>query len=106
MTVNAASGIMNLTKGVCHTFRGGQSRGRSVAASQMFARPDPPLGGAMPNSFCITWPRRTIAVLVIILLFIVTLVVLGVAPLTAIGAAIVAAVVAATGEAPGTVPGL
>ena len=53
-----------------------------------------------------SWPRRAVAVLVIILIFITALVVLGVPPLVTIGAAVVAAVVATTGEAPSTVPGL
>ncbi len=55
---------------------------------------------------CLPWPRRTIVVLVIILVFTVTLVGLGVSPLLAIGAVIAETVVAITGKAPASIPGL
>jgi hypothetical protein len=60
----------------------------------------------MPALCCFPWPRTTIAVLVILLVFIIVMVELGATPLLAIGAAVAAAVVASTGKMPDTVPGL
>jgi hypothetical protein len=53
------------------------------------------------------WPRRTIGVLVILLVFIVLLTLAGVPPLIALGAVIATTVVAITGDVPVVaIPGL
>lgn len=53
------------------------------------------------------WPRRTIVVVVILLVFIVTLTLAGVPPIVAVGAVIATVVVAVTGDVPVVaIPGL
>jgi hypothetical protein len=60
-----------------------------------------------PQSGCYLWPRRTIFVLIVLLVFVVALVAAGTAPLLAVGIVIAAAVVAVTGNVPTVaIPGL
>jgi len=56
------------------------------------------------TSTCFPWPRPTVAVLIIVLLFVAVLVALGTAPLIAVGAAAALATVATTGRAAIAIP--
>jgi hypothetical protein len=111
VTVNEQDCIMDLTS--LERGRGGQAAQALAPGVMSNFRPDQPTLGetTMLSSYqllrpCFPWPRKTIAVLVILLVFILVLVALGATPLTAIGAVVITAVVAITGDAPGTVPGL
>jgi hypothetical protein len=107
VTVNEPDGIMNLTTASAACFaREGKPARSAKRRTPRYLPVRTKRRRQMSTVLCFPWPRTTIVVLGIILVFIIIMVALGVSPLPAIGAAIVAAVVAATGEPPGTVPGL